>query len=167
MKFNPVMVKEYRLIGYDNKKNISRESGNELEGGEIGSGNGITSIFEIMPTENNRLSANSENQDIGLIELHYRLPDDTIQYKLEHACVNNYKDIKDLCNDLKFAAAVTEFGLLLRHSKYASSASWHNVEKIARESANSNDYLQNEFITLVDKASKIYYKKKKKKDEDN
>ena len=38
IKFNPDKVKEYRLIGYDNKKSIIAENSDELEGGEIGSG---------------------------------------------------------------------------------------------------------------------------------
>jgi Ca-activated chloride channel family protein len=55
------------------------------------------------------------------------------------------------------------FGLLLRHSKYASYASFNEVEKIAKASLNNNDYLQTEFIELVDKVKKIYSKKNKKK----
>ncbi len=157
MKFNPVMVKEYKLIGYDNKKNISEDGTSELEGGEVGSGNGITAIFEINPNP-------SINNEVGILTLNYRLPDDTAQKKVVHLCNNNYKDFKELCNDLKFAGAVAEFGLLLRQSKYISAASWNDVDAIARGSLNSNDYLQNEFITLVEKAKKIYGKKKKKKD---
>ena len=53
VQFNPAMVKEYRLVGYDNKKGILTDSINSLEGGEVGSGNGITAVFEIIPTEEN------------------------------------------------------------------------------------------------------------------
>lgn len=51
VQFNPAMVKEYRLIGYDNKKNAITDSLSTLEGGEIGSATGITAIFEIVPDE--------------------------------------------------------------------------------------------------------------------
>ena len=47
VQFNPDLVKEYRLIGYDNKKAVIADSTSELEGGEVGSGNSTTAIFEI------------------------------------------------------------------------------------------------------------------------
>ena len=53
VQFNPDLVKEYRLIGYDNKKGTSDDIPTELEGGEIGSGNGITAIFELVPAPYN------------------------------------------------------------------------------------------------------------------
>ncbi len=55
------------------------------------------------------------------------------------------------------------FGLLLKGSKYASLTSWSNIEKIAKESKNADDYLQNEFLSIVEDAKKIYSKKSKRK----
>ena len=163
-KFNPEMVKEYRLIGYDNNKNITSDQNSELEGGEIGSGNGITAIFEILFIAPLSLKLNDVKKDIGIITLNYRLPNEKRQLKLVYHCLNNYTNINELKPDLRFAAALTEFGLLLRKSAYCSQASWNNIEMIARGTVVSANYLQSEFITLVVKARKIYTKKKKKKD---
>jgi Ca-activated chloride channel family protein len=164
VEFNPEMVKEYRLIGYDNKKNVITDSASILEGGEIGSANGITAVFEIIPTENNLFEDDPLlKDDIAALKLNYRLPDDSTQKSYEYTCADNYKDFKNISNDLKFATSLTMFGLLLRRSKYSSYASWSDVEKIAKESKNADDYLQNEFITIVENAKKIYSKKSKKK----
>src|SRR5690606_24261016 len=47
--FNPAVVKEYRLIGYDNKRKALADTVSQLEGGEVGSGHSSIALFEIMP----------------------------------------------------------------------------------------------------------------------
>ncbi len=163
-EFNSKMVKEYRLIGYDNRKNISIDSTTELEGGEVGSANGITAIFEIIPTTENIFSTSpAVKDDIANLFMYYRLPDDSVQQTIKHLCVNNYQDFKDLYSDLKFAAAVTMFGLVIRESRYITSQDLNDIQSIAIEALNPKEYLQNEFISIVEKAKKIYTQKKKKK----
>ena len=44
--FNPEYVKEYRLIGFDNKVGALRDSMSIIEGGEIGSGHSMIALFE-------------------------------------------------------------------------------------------------------------------------
>jgi Ca-activated chloride channel homolog len=163
MRFNPAVVKEYRLIGYDNKKNLMANASVELEGGEIGSANGITAIFEIVRTGNNLLSAGiSPNNTIASLTINYRNPNDTTKKRIRYDCLQNLKQFKDIPNDLKFATAVTMFGLILRQSKFIN-ATLDDVSPIAMESVQPGDYLQNEFISLVEKAKKIYVLKKKKR----
>jgi Ca-activated chloride channel family protein len=163
VQFNIDMVEEYRLIGYDNKKNILSDSASTLEGGEIGSGNGITAVFEIKPTEANLYSDDPVNEKLASVQLNYRLPDDSTKKIDEYTCLNNYKDFYSLCNDLKFATTVTMFGLLLRQSKYLSFGSWNNLERMVKALKINDDYLQNEFITIVENAKKIYSKKGRRK----
>ncbi|MGI8583128.1 MAG: YfbK domain-containing protein [Chitinophagaceae bacterium] len=162
--FNPELVKEYRLIGYDNKKNVITDSLSILEGGEIGSANGITAVFEIVSTDRDVFEDDYLlDENIATIKLNYRVPDDSTQKIYEYICADNFKDFKSICNDLKFAASLAMFGLLLKGSKYASFASWSNIEKISKESKNADDYLQNEFLSIVEGAKKIYSKKSKRK----
>jgi Ca-activated chloride channel family protein len=40
---------------------------------------------------------------------------------------------------------------------------WNDVLQVARDSMNPNDEVQQQFITMVNKAKKIYGKSKKKK----
>lgn len=164
VQFNPSSVKEYRLIGYDNKKNVTTDSSSTLEGGEIGSGNGITAVFEIVPAEDVLLDENSfASENMARLQVNYRYADDTTRQSYGYNCANNYKEFKYLPADLKFATVLTMFGLLLKESRYASYAAWPAVEKMAKESVNADDYLQNEFLTIVENAKKIYSRKTKKK----
>ena len=74
--FNSEYVKEYRLIGFDNKVGALRDSLSIIEGGEIGSGHSMIALFEIVPTEINR-GAIKDNFTIGKfadIQLQYQLP---------------------------------------------------------------------------------------------
>jgi Ca-activated chloride channel family protein len=54
VEFNPEYVKEYRLIGFDNKVGALRDTLSMIEGGEIGSGHSMIALFEITPTEINK-----------------------------------------------------------------------------------------------------------------
>ncbi|MEP6615462.1 MAG: von Willebrand factor type A domain-containing protein [Ginsengibacter sp.] len=162
MQFNPLMVKEYRLIGYDNKKNIMADTSVELEGGEVGSANGITSIFEIIPSASMNNTDNAKNS-VAALTINYRTPDDTAKKRIRYDCPQNLKLFKDLPNELRFASAITMFGLIIRQSKFINNATFDTVLPIAVESLNPADYLQNEFISLVEKAKKIYAVKKKKR----
>lgn len=162
VKLNPSLVKEYRLIGYDNKKDVLTDSILELEGGEIGSGNGITAAFEIVPLYDTG-GANNYKEDIATVTLNYRIPGEIMQKKYKFTCPNNYLEFNEICSDLRFAAAVTMFGLILRQSKYLGKAKLSDVANIANESVNTDDYLQTEFLGLIEKVKKIYIKKKKEK----
>ena len=162
LQFNPGLVKEYRLIGYDNKKNVLAQQGDELEGGEIGAGTSNTAVFEIIPMPADTLQ--HPDQNIAKLTLHYKLPHDTTVQLLKHDCKNNYTSFDSLPKNLQFATAVCMFGLKLRESAYFPvNIDWLDIKDIASKAAMKDDYLQNEFIGLLDKTEIIYYEKKRKK----
>jgi Ca-activated chloride channel family protein len=167
VKFNPAMVKQYRLIGFDNKKEALADNNNDLEGGEIGSGNSTLAIFEIVPTQQNLLTKNtSVTDDIATLNLKYSLCNDTASKSILYKVRNNYQHIDSVDKDLKFATAVTMFALKLKQSKYLNDADWDQIGLVANSSADKKNFLQNEFLTLVEKGRKIYEVKKKKKKKD-
>jgi Ca-activated chloride channel family protein len=49
--FNPALVKDYRLIGFDNKVKMLSDSLSEIQGGEVGSGHSLLALFELTPAE--------------------------------------------------------------------------------------------------------------------
>ncbi|MEO8961978.1 MAG: von Willebrand factor type A domain-containing protein [Ginsengibacter sp.] len=162
VKFNPSFSSAYRLIGYDNKKSVIEEKGTELEGGEIGSGSGNTIIFEIIPSRMDSLP--DETVSIADITLHYNLPNDTMENIMKHTCVQNYKTFKDINKDLQFATSVAMFGLKLRESKYfPSGIDWDIIKNIAVQSLSPDNFLETEFVVLVDKCKEIYSEKKKRR----
>lgn len=161
IKFNPVLVKEYRLIGYDNKKNILAESGNELEGGEVGSGSGNTVLFEIVSSTVD--SSHGIDSNFAQLSVHCRIPGDSSEKLNKYKIIYNFVPFGELNKSLQFAASVAMFGLKIRQSKYIPDIDFDTIKDIAQMSLSKGNYLQTEFVQLLDKSKQIYHEKKKRK----
>ncbi len=167
LKFNPEYVKSYRLIGFDNKKEALADSLNNLEGGEMGSGSTVMAIFEIIPTEHNlKECALKSPIEIASMELNYSQNQDSVIKKINFNAISILTPIDQINKELKFAAAVTMFALKLKNSKYYNDQPWSYIKNIAKSSADQSNYLQQQFLTLLEKASKLYNKKKGNKSEE-
>ncbi|MEO6838281.1 MAG: von Willebrand factor type A domain-containing protein [Ginsengibacter sp.] len=162
IKFNPDFIKEYRLIGYDNKKNIIDSKDYELEGGEIGSASGNTIIFEIAPGLKDSVPV--ENANLADVAVHYKVPNETQEQVLKYKSLENYKPFSAIHKNLQFAAAVAMFGLKLSQSKYfPTDVEWEDIKSIAVSAENPDDFLETEFVGLLDKCKIIYNEKKRRR----
>ena len=157
--FNPAVIKSYRLLGFDNKRDALAETNGELEGGEIGSGNSVLAIFEVTLAGSDSLSNSAYPAQVSL---KYTLPTTKIVKELKHDCLNNYKAFEEIDKEFQFATSIAMFGMKLRQSKYFPITDWSNTEKIALMSYNPENYLQKGFIDLIAVAKKIYVKKRRK-----
>ncbi len=166
VKFNPDFIKEYRLIGYDNKKSIIDSKDYQLEGGEIGSGSGNTIVFEIAAAQKDSIPV--EKAILADIIVHYRLPNSTKSQIIKYNCLENYKPFSDLNKNLQFATAVTMFGLKLSESKYfPDDYDWDSIKNIAVSSENPDNFLETEIVGLVDKCKSIYNEKRRRRNRKN
>jgi len=156
--FNPDIIKEYRLIGFDNKRNALLDSSSELLGGEIGSGHNSLAIFELIPTTK---TADTSTL-IAKLNLQYRLPKTQKQAVQEFDFTYQPLLFNNTDTRLRFATAIAMFGSLLKESTYAKNYSYEQVLNIAQNAADVNNSLEQEFIALVHKATKIYTFKRKK-----
>jgi Ca-activated chloride channel homolog len=168
MQFNPKLVKEYRLIGFDNKRDAVADSTVELEGGELGSGSSVLAIFEIVPVDQKLFLDGkvADENGIAKLSMRYSLCNDTSHKLMEYICPAIFDEFKEIDKELQFATAVTMFGLKVKQSKYIKEADWLMIESIATSAYKQDDYLQTEFLHLIDKAEKIYKVKKGKKKKD-
>ncbi|HXL57770.1 MAG TPA: von Willebrand factor type A domain-containing protein [Chitinophagaceae bacterium] len=169
ISFNPAYVNKYRLIGFDNKRDVVEDSTSELEGGEVGTGHSFMAVYEIEPvTKANDSIHNNRNENIAEITLHYKLPANDTSIALPFSIHSNFTMLNDADSSLRFAAAVIMFGGLLKQSDLWKNYGWDDTIKIARTAINANEYVQAEFLSLIEKAKKIYtpLKKKKKKNTD-
>jgi Ca-activated chloride channel family protein len=158
------MVKAYRLVGFDNKREAIADETNDLEGGEIGSGNSTLAVFEIVPTEQN-LNSNKVGVEeaIAHLQLNYSFLNDTTMLKIQHTVPNNYLPFESIHKDLQFATVVSMLALKLKQSSYVNGIDWLTIDLLAQKVVNKKDYLQNEFLKLLEKVQKIYPEKKNKK----
>jgi Ca-activated chloride channel family protein len=159
VEFSPEYVKEYRLIGFDNKVGAINDSLAIVEGGEIGSGYSMMGIFEIQPVT----PVASAQGKFATIRLRYKYPNDTTRRQFSYNSAYNYQPFDSLGKHYRFSAAVAMFGSLLRNSAFTRTVDWNNLLLQATASADMNDLLQKEFVTLVTQAKELYAKNKKKK----
>lgn len=157
--FNPSLVKDYRLIGFDNKRDALIDTTGELEGGEIGSGNSVLAIFEITPVKPDSIMGNLIGAQVSL---KYTIPNKKEVDEIKFNCENNYLPFSRISKDFQFATSLAMFGMKLRDSKYLPSSDWLETERIALSSFDPTNYLQKEFVGLIGIAKKIYVKKRKK-----
>jgi Ca-activated chloride channel homolog len=168
LQFNSDLVKEYRLIGFDNKKDAIADSSIELEGGEVGSGASVIAMFEIIPTDEKLFSADVPlKNNIANMTMRYSLCNDSSHHTISYGCSNNFTDFKNIDKELQFGSALAMFGLKLKQSQYVKNIDWLDIENVATASYDPNNYLQTEFLQLIEKAKKVYSTKKSKKKKDD
>jgi Ca-activated chloride channel family protein len=162
IEFNPDFVKQYRLIGFDNKWKALVDSVSELDGGEVGSGHSVIALFEIDPVFATALPITNTGK-LAHINVRYKLPNDTLQRNTTYECPYAVTPFNSLPSSYRFASSIAMFAALLKDSKYARNYSWTDVIKLATESEDEHDAIQQEFITIIEKAKKIYGKERRRK----
>ena len=166
--FDDEYIKEYRLIGFDNKLKALSDSVMEMEGGEVGSGHSMIALLEIIPA--GKLAAAIQfsdnlqaiNKNIAEVSVNYRLPGDSVKLWSGYGVKYNYTPFTELPQSYKFATSVAMFGSMLKESPFAKQITWNEIIIAANESYDKTDPIQKEFVTIIEKAKKIYSKRKKK-----
>ena len=156
--FNPAVVEQYRLIGFDNKLNAVSDSLSELEGGEVGSGHTLLAIMEIVPAAGH---LGAVKDPLAQIRLQFKNPQTKTPHVLQYTCAPLFTEFSQLENCYRFAASVAMFGSLLKKSKYTKGVGWTDMITLATASYDAKDPVQKEFIELLEKAKKMYQKRKK------
>ena len=161
IEFNPSKVKAYRLIGYENRMLKAEDFNNDKkDAGDIGSGHTVTALYEIIPASSKeevpgideleyQKSKVVSSNDVMTLKLRYKEPQDsTSQLIKQKVTESDFK--RDLSENFKWATAVSEFGLLLRDSKFKGSSSFNHVIEIAQSNKGTDpDGYRAEFVKLV------------------
>lgn len=156
--FNPLHVKEYRLIGFENKAGAIKDTTAYLEGGEVGSAYSMQAVFEIVPAR----PWQKQLMDPVQYTLRYKNSGSRTQCEMTEQPQLFFTQFDQLPKEQKFASAVVWFGLLLRHSKYVKQNTWSEVISLAKPCVEGTNYSQMEFLKLVEQARKLYGKKRKR-----
>jgi Ca-activated chloride channel family protein len=103
-----------------------------------------------------RLTDAARTGELLTVKLRYKLPDQDVSTKIEHAVPDRAVAFADAGKDFQFAAAVASFGMLLRHSRHAGAADYDSIARIA-EGAIGDDAqgYRTEFVQLVRKAQQL------------
>jgi Ca-activated chloride channel family protein len=125
LAFDPSAVASYRQIGYENRALANKDfMDDKKDAGELGSGHSVTALYEIEPLRH--------SGTIATLKIRYKDPGAASSQEMAAAIVDEGKSMYDASSDTQFAAAVAEFGMLLRDSKYKGTATWADVTALAR-----------------------------------
>jgi Ca-activated chloride channel family protein len=92
----------------------------------------------------------SQNNEYMTIKLRYKKPDGNKSMLLEKPVKGNVKEIEEASDNLKFAAAVSEFGMVLRESEFKGNATLEGASNLARSSRGEDeDGYRAELIRLI------------------
>ena len=169
VEFNPAKVGAYRLVGYENRL-LNREDFNDdrKDAGEIGAGHTVTALYELAPPgassdgpavdplkyqHEPKANGDSRSDEVMTVKLRYKQPDADRSQLMTFA-------VKDrtaaLSENIGFASAVAEFGMLLRRSEFTGRATWESARALARQFRGEDaDGYRAEFIRLIDLAASL------------
>ena len=175
VEFNPAVVSEYRLIGYENRA-LNKEDFDDdtKDAGEIGAGHSVTALSEVILKEplsglsdedindlkysdeyrkeqgKDSLENSATEKEWFTLSIRYKKPAEEESSLLTYPIgFESYLENPD--DDFRFAGAVAEFGLLASHSENPEDASVKNVKKILK-SIDLDDEYKEEFLELVKEA---------------
>lgn len=160
--FSPDAVKEYRLIGYENRVMEKEDFEDDTkDAGEIGSGHTVTALYEVkMADAYTNFSSMDETEpakeDIAYnwmtLKIRYKKPNGKKSTELAYICDDrNYSATPS--DDLSFAMAVAEFGMILKNSSFKGESSLDQVVQLAKQTDTSKDVYKSEFVKLVNTIS--------------
>lgn len=167
LEFNPQYVKQYRLVGYENRALANEDfEDDKKDAGEIGAGHTVTALYELIPvkgatTDGLRYQKQVKEgfaNELAFLKIRYKDPMAKDAKSVEESTPIPFSltDLTQTDDDYRFAAAVAEWGMLLRNSKYKAKSSYKQVIDLAKNAIGKDEEgYRKEFIRLVELSEKI------------
>jgi Ca-activated chloride channel family protein len=173
IEFNPSKIREFKLIGYENRILADEDfNDDKKDAGEMGSGHIVTALYEIVPFDapstgtaidklkyqsTEKVKSSPEFSDeMMTVKVRYKEPQGSISRLVTKPVKWSNTTIEDMSDNLKFASAVAEFGLLLRNSPQKGKSNYTQVLNLARASKDKDEFgYRSEFIRLVETAKRL------------
>lgn len=169
VEFNPAFVAGYRLVGYENRL-LNKEDFHDdtVDAGEIGSGHTVTALYEIVPAGTDEGNGNglkyqtvpkqeglTDSSELLTVSLRYKAPNGNTSKLISHPVqADSFR--KEMSPNLRFAAAVAEFGMVLRGSENKGTADYESVMALAEPCVTMwSDSYRKEFLELVGLAERM------------
>ncbi|MFV1988462.1 MAG: von Willebrand factor type A domain-containing protein, partial [Gemmatimonadota bacterium] len=152
VEFNPARVREYRLIGYENRLLAAEDFNDDTkDAGELGAGHSVTALYEVVPASAGTTASSSvdplrygadldsddadvsgfaaSSDELMYVKLRYKRPDEDRSVRIDHPVRDR---VTRASVDMRFAAAVASFGMILRDSEYSGDFGLRDVSRLAR-----------------------------------
>ncbi|MBE9559357.1 MAG: VWA domain-containing protein [Proteobacteria bacterium] len=171
LEFNPAVVAEYRLIGYENRA-LNREDFNndKIDAGEIGAGHTVTALYEVTLTNSKNKAMDplrysspetteeKHSNELANLRLRYKEPTASKSKLIEQVIKTSDIETRlaNTSDRYRFSASVAGFGQLLRGGKYMDEFAYDDVLELARTSRGKDNFgYRGEFLSLVNLAKSL------------
>ncbi|MDQ1149229.1 vWA domain-containing protein [Sphingobacterium zeae] len=170
VEFNPSYVQAYRLVGYENRMLEAEDFNNDQKmGGDMGVGHVVTALYEIVPIgvesgmvgtvdplkyqQHANPATGRRNAELATVKFRYKEPEGQ-KSKLQQKVVGTaVTELNNVSEDLRFATAVAELGLLLRDSDFKQKANFDQLIVRAKASKGKDEEgYRAEFIRMAENA---------------
>jgi len=175
VEFNPTAIAEYRLIGYETRL-LNRDDFNndKVDAGDVGSGQSVTALYEVVPVDGPRASDDLRYgkpgttvitdcrcpnccparpaPELGFVKIRYKLPKSDVSRLISTPIDSRFevRRFEEAPQDARFAIGVAAFAELLRGGKYSGTMSYDDVLNIALGARGRDEFgYRNEFVQMV------------------
>ena len=174
VEFNPDVVSEWRLIGYENRVLAEEDFNNDkIDAGELGAGKAVIALFEVTPkgqkglysdrryANSNTSSDNKQNSnELGYLKIRYKAPTCDSSKLISQPINKASHALNKASIDTQFAMAVAGFGQRLTQSDYTNDWQYSDSTKLAKSSiadrpSSDTDGTRRNFVTLTELASAL------------
>ena len=148
VSFNPAAVDSYRLIGYENRVLANEDFDNDKkDAGEIGAGQTITALYEIVPAE-----GFTSEENVASFDVRYKKAIGEDSRALSLSVGNSVTESQNL----NLAAGIAAYGLCLRDSKFKGESSLPLARELVQSSLGFDpNGFRAQLVELIRKAEKL------------
>lgn len=148
--FDKDMVEAYRLIGYENRKLENDDFENDdKDAGEIGAGQTITALYEIIPGK-----SFEAGKSVAKFDFRYKESIGSQSIALSDDVMAQSSD--QLSENLSFAAGVAAYAMLLRNSEYKGRASFDMATELVKAGQGKDPHgYRKQLLELIAKAKSL------------
>jgi Ca-activated chloride channel family protein len=137
------------------------------DAGELGAGHTVTALYEIVPvgvkeeltgsvdplryqkTEPKKIESQYVDE-MMVIKFRYKEPKDSTSKLIVHTMKDREVTLGSSSENFRFSAAVAEFGMLLRDSKFKGDASFASALELAKNSKGADEEgYRSEFTKMI------------------
>lgn len=163
VEFNPATVREYRLIGYENRL-LAREDfhNDKVDAGDIGAGHTVTALYELTLSDGPGLidelryqpaarSTANRGDELAHVKLRYKRPGARASELTDVTVARQaIRPLAQGDDDFRFAAAVSGFGQVLRGGKFTGNWTLDDARALAQDARGTDRFgYRGEFLKLV------------------
>jgi Ca-activated chloride channel family protein len=150
VEFDPAQVSSFRLIGYEDRVMSNQDFRNDAkDAGELGAGHTVTAIYELTPAAGASAAAAA-----ATVRLRWQPPGGGEATEIAVEARGAAPTLAKSSDDVRFAAAVAGFGMLLRASEHRGDATWKSVRDLARDAA-GGDTRRLQLVALIETAARL------------